>query len=439
MFIDPEPTHAAKLYEEAELRAERLVAILRIVIAVGLGAMFLVTVVGSSEPPQPVLARQWVFAASTMAAYFTLGVLSLWLVSTGLYRPWMAWLAASGDCAFLLVNVWLSLRNTGFPGDYLISYPPVWLAPLVLAFGALRFNPRLQAYLIAVLVAGLVTLALMNQPGTVRPPLPPADLLQTFFSPPPNLMRLSMFVLAGVVLVIASLRTRQLLARAINETRRRLNLTLFLPEQIVDRLADADIDELRFGDRRELVIMFVDIRNFTEQSQTMEPDTLSRFVTEFRRRVGLAVQAHGGMIDKFIGDAALVVFGLAENRKPASGAALACAGTLLEQLSEWSEDRVKAGARPVSAGIGIHLGEVFCGVIGEASRLEFTVLGDTVNVAERLQELTKEVGHPVVVSRDVLSAAAIDEAHYHSLGAVVLRGRRQSIDVYGYGAFGLHA
>jgi class 3 adenylate cyclase len=346
-----------RLYEEAELRAERLVAILRVGIALGLAVMFSIAVIGASPGPEPVLERQWLFAVMTMGAYFALGVLSLWANDKGYYRPWMAWLAASGDCAFLLVNVWLSLMNTSLPGGYLPTYPPVWLAPVVLAFGALRFNPRLQVYITIVLAAGLVALAIVNQPGTGRPGVPSPQMLQFFFSPPPNLMRLSMFVLAGIVLVIASLRTRHLLDEAIRETRRRV-----------------------------------------------------------------------------IGDAALVIFGLGGQRERAAAASLACANALLVQFEDWSGDRAGAGEPPVSCGVGIHQGEVFCGVIGEADRLEFTVLGDTVNVAERLQELTKEVGHPIVVSRDVLSAAGLAAAGYQSLGKVALRGRSRSLDAYCYGA-----
>ncbi len=425
-----------RLYEEAELRAERLVAILRVGIALGLAVMFSIAVIGATPGPEPVLERQWLFAVMTMGAYFALGVLSLWANDKGYYRPWMAWLAASGDCAFLLVNVWLSLMNTSLPGGYLPTYPPVWLAPVVLAFGALRFNPRLQVYITIVLAVGLVALAIVNQPGTGRPGVPSPQMLQFFFSPPPNLMRLSMFVLAGIVLVIASLRTRHLLDEAIRETRRRVNLTRFLPEQIVGRLADSGMDELRAGERRNLVVMFVDIRNFTEQAQAMEPEALSDFVTEFRRRVAVAVHAHGGMIDKFIGDAALVIFGLGGERERAAAASLACANALVVQFQDWSGVRAGAGEPPVSCGVGIHQGEVFCGVIGEADRLEFTVLGDTVNVAERLQELTKEVGHPIVVSRDVLSAAGLAAAGYQSLGTVALRGRSRSLDAYCYGASG---
>jgi adenylate cyclase len=148
-----------KLFAEAELQAERTVALLRVAIAIVLGLVFVFAVLRASPAGEPILIRQWLFAGGTMLGYLLLGMASYIAIAKGVYRPWMAWLVVTGDSAFLLINIWLGLLNTGLPANYLTSMPPIWLAPVVLAFGALRFNPLLQAYLIVVLVAGLLAIA----------------------------------------------------------------------------------------------------------------------------------------------------------------------------------------------------------------------------------------------------------------------------------------
>jgi adenylate cyclase len=266
------PSHEP--FVEAELQAELTVALLRIGASVTLAAVFALAVLGSGPPSGPVLARQWLYGGGTMLAYLLLGLVSWLLNRRGLYRTWMAWPVVSGDAAFMLANVWLALDNTGLPSGYMALLPTVWLAPLVLAAGALRYNPALQAYLLVLLCGGLVAIA------SVRSGDPEAasdaetlGRLQLFYGLPPDLTRLTMLSLAGLILVLAATRARRLLTRAIAETRRRTNLTRYLPEQLADRLADSEVAELRRGRRQTAAIMFADIRGFTHLAETCRPRT----------------------------------------------------------------------------------------------------------------------------------------------------------------------
>jgi len=428
----PEP---AALFDDAETRAERTIAILRIVIAAALGLMLVLAVYGLRPSDEAVVTRQWLFAGVTLMGYLALGIASLTVNLLGRYRPWMAWVTVTGDCLFLLLNVWLSLLNTGLPAYYMISMPAIWLAPLALAFGALRFNPLLQAYMVALIVAGIAVMALMEPRWVFNIDDTPPPLLNAFFSPPPNIMRMAMFILAGVVLVVASVRARALLTHAINETRRGSNLTRYLPQQVADRLAETGLDELRRGRRQDVAILFVDMRGFTPLSESLTPEALSEFVGTFRQRITRAADSCGGTIDKYIGDAALVVFGLDRAGRNDADAAITCGRTMLEAFADWSRQRQGDGLPPVHVGIGVHWGEVFCGAVGDEARLEYTVLGDPVNVAARLQELTKEAGLSMIASSEVLAAAGHDPAAtgWQTLPTMPLRGRRGTIAAYGTG------
>ncbi|MBK1695903.1 hypothetical protein CKO21_01405 [Rhodovibrio salinarum] len=414
------------LFARAEVQAERTVSVLRMAIALALVLVFF-AVLREAPAGEPMLVRQWLSAGATMSAYFLLGAASFLAIRRGLYRPWMAWIAVTGDCLFPLVNIWLGLANTGLPTGFLIILPPVWLAPVVLAFGALRFNPWLQGYVLLLLVGGLAGLAYLEAPmgGEASP-----ALIAKFTSFSPNVIRLCMLALAAGVLLVAALRARSLLRGAIAETYRRINLTRYLPAEVAERLAQGGLKELTGGRRQTVAVLFVDLRGFTRRAEGMSPEEVGAFVTEFRRRVRRAAEASGGTIDKFIGDAAMIVFGLLKEEGPPNArGALACADRILLEMADWN--RGEASSEPVAVSVGLHWGPAFCGAVGDQSRLEFTVLGDTVNIAARLQEYAKCEGVSVVVSAATLQAAErVPGRHWRELPEVTLRGRRDGVRAF---------
>ena len=146
------------------------------------------------------------------------------------------------------------------------------------------------------------------------------------------------------------------------------------------------------------------------------------------------IQEHGGVVDKFIGDAVMAVFGFPEPNESSTVRCLACAQAMLERLQSWSDDRSAVGQLPVTIGIGIHHGDAFVGVVGKADLLEFTVIGDTVNIAERVERMTRTLGADIAVSRVFAEAAGLDP-HAHGwiyTPAQQMEGRSRLIDVFTY-------
>lgn len=425
-------TEAARLYAEAEVRAERTVAALRIGIALLLGASFLATVAGTAPEGATAIARQFDIAIATMVAYLALGVISRWLAGTDRFRPWMSWVFVTLDVAFIISSLALGLINTGLSGNYLPGLPSAWLAPLVLAFGALRYNPALQIYVTALLGVGLAVTAVVT--GTSATERARSAVLEFFFGPPPNAMRLAMLIAAGLVLVVAAFRARALLARAIDEARRRMNLTRYLPPQIAATLSDAGVEAARAGRRQMVAVLFADIRGFTTMAETMDPADLGRFVSDFRRRVGRVVDTQGGVIDKFIGDSALIIFGVPASTPDDARRAIACARAILTDLAAWNAERAQARQTPVAIGIGAHWGEAFCGAVGDDSRLEFTVLGDTVNVAARIEQAAKTADCQLLISGDLLTAAGDNVGAWQRQAPQALRGRSQPVTLFALNA-----
>jgi adenylate cyclase len=200
-------------------------------------------------------------------------------------------------------------------------------------------------------------------------------------------------------------------------------------------LAETSVDEVRRGRRQQVAVLFADIRGFTQRAETMDPAALGTFVAEFRRRVSLAADAHGGVIDKFVGDSAMLVFGVPQPAPADARNALRCAEALLAGTAEWNRERQATGEDRVEIGIGVHWGEVFCGAIGDERRLEYTVLGDTVNVASRLEQEAKAASLRLIVSQDLLDAAdePAPKPPWITLQPHLLRGRHRPIQLFGMG------
>ena len=164
----------------------------------------------------------------------------------------------------------------------------------------------------------------------------------------------------------------------------------------------------------------------------MTPEELTSFLSEFRNRLTKPIFAHGGTVDKFIGDAIMAVFGTPLQKPDDAVRAVACALDILDEVKDWSNEREELGELPVTIGIGVHYGEVFAGALGNEQLLEYTVIGDTVNIAERLEGLSRDVGSPLVISAALSDAAEGTQAmaEWRRLPAQTLKGHQQPIDAY---------
>lgn len=424
------------LYDEAAWRAERIVAVLRLMVACVTGIVFYFAASRQAPISDIVLVRQLAVAAATIAGYVILGLVALWIVASRNFRPWMAWVFSTIDVLLVLLSLDAVLINNAMPGYYLPSAPVLWIAPVVLAFGVLRYNPLLQAYMAALALGGIVAIVALRMPELGMPAGEVMhDHLVRLFAAPANVMRLVMLALFCAVLVAAAVRARMLLARAIAEGTRRANLTRYLPTQIIEGLSTISTETLTRGRKQAGAVLFVDIRGFTARAEAMDPAELGGFLSAFRRIVREAVESNGGIVDKHIGDAVMVVFGVPQPSGSDARNALAGARAILAGMAQWNKARARAGEDAVAIGIGLHWGDMFVGGIGDEQRLEVTVLGDTVNVAARLQETSKHAGCALVVSKDVLDAAGEDPSQngWTALPPQILRGRQQATAMFGSG------
>ena len=180
-------------------------------------------------------------------------------------------------------------------------------------------------------------------------------------------------------------------------------------------------------------MLFVDMRGFTSLGEDMSPDQLGELLSEYRNRLTGPIFEHGGTVDKFIGDAIMAVFGTPISHADDARRAVLCALDMLDATSRWAAERTRLQLPPVAIGIGAHYGEVFAGALGNEQLLEFTVIGDTVNVAERLERLSRDVESSLVVSAALLGEVSDAEyiAEWQQLPPKELKGHRRPIEAYG--------
>jgi adenylate cyclase len=374
----------------------------------------------------PDVAVQVRAAQITLATIFCSGAIVYLLVKSGLWRPWLAYVTVSVDVIVVVANAAVSTFHYRIGPEFLFAFPGVMTFGLVLAVSALRFRPAVQLYALALLSLSLLV-ALFALPGsTLLERAAQAGRLAFIFADPPNGIRLVMIMLTGAVLVLLTMRVRALLRDALRDSMRSVQLSRFVSGEVAKAVDTYRMEELRQGLRAPAAVLFADIRGSTALGEDLPPDRFAALIGRYRAIVCEVVAEHGGFVDKFVGDGAMVIFGGLQPKPDDAARALRAAVALDARLRQ--ELQHEGAAVPV--GMGLHHGEVFAGLIGDDSRQEITLMGDTVNVASRLEQATRDTPHRLLVSGELLAAAGADLAHWPLVDRRPLRGRDGEVAVH---------
>jgi adenylate cyclase len=211
--------------------------------------------------------------------------------------------------------------------------------------------------------------------------------------------------------------------------RARDNLSRFLPRQLVDRV-------LAHGDRAlapvqtEVTVLFSDLRDFTTLSESLAPRALLQLLDEYFGHMSQIVKAHDGIVNKFIGDGMLAIWNVPERSEQHAELALRAALDMRTRLEELNQVRAQKQLPPLRFGVGIHSGSVAAGMLGGADQHEYTVIGDAVNVASRVEGLTKQLGADILVSDATLAHVRNAGFETRALGDQHVKGRAEPIAVH---------
>ena len=219
--------------------------------------------------------------------------------------------------------------------------------------------------------------------------------------------------------------------------RARNNLSRYFSPNLVDMLAERD-EPLGAVRRQTVAVLFADIVGFTSMAERMAPEAVVRMLRDYHERMTAQIFACGGTIDKYIGDEIFAVFGVPAASREDAANALKCANMMLRALECWNEEREARGEPRLAIGIGLNYGPAVLGDVGSEHSFSFTVIGDTVNTASRLQRLTRSLETPLVVG-DALVDALNSEAsgsvaavanELQDRGEQTLRGRAEAVRIW---------
>ncbi|MBR4385441.1 MAG: guanylate cyclase [Treponema sp.] len=218
------------------------------------------------------------------------------------------------------------------------------------------------------------------------------------------------------------------------EKRIRRAFSRFVPAQVIDNLVeqtDANDEKVGVGETRAVAILFSDIRSFTNISERNKPDVLVSFLNRYFSVMVDIIKKHGGTIDKFIGDAIMAEFGTPVSYEDNCRRAVAAAIEMRDALESIEiGDLILPEGMIFNTGIGIHYGDVIVGSIGSKDKTDYSVIGDNVNLASRLEGLTKTYGAHILVSQSVFENAGESEFAFRHIDDVRVKGKKNAVPIY---------
>lgn len=374
------------------------------------GALVVLLVVA---PALPVAAGLVVMAASVLVATSALGVLLLAVAErAGSLRASLRWMAGASTLPYLLYFLYVER------------------APLLAPISAGRWldpdaSQRIGGYVV-VWAMGLV-LALWLARILGRSILAPIERLED------TVRRIEQGDLAARSGVRRGdelgLLSRALDAMAVGlAERRRIEATFrrYVDPRVADRLLAGDLER---GRTLHATVLFSDIRGFTTSSEQSDPERVVELLNDYFGRMAPVVARHGGVVDKFLGDGMLAVWGVPEPCEDGERRAVAAAREMLGELEGFNADLATRGLPPVRVGIGVHAGPVVAGPVGSPDRREYTVIGDTVNTAQRVESQARGP-HAILVTAEV--RAHVDGT-WEELPPVAVKGKAEPLALYGAG------
>lgn len=239
--------------------------------------------------------------------------------------------------------------------------------------------------------------------------------------------------LAGPILAIASAKiySKGYIANFKESVDKKIENVLgkYISKDIKNKILKSSADVALGGKRAEITVMFADIRGFTTLSETRKAEEVSALLNEYFSELEPIINKYNGVINKFIGDAVLVVFGDPSTDKYHAKNAVKCAYELRKKVKQIKERWITEGKPKIDIGVGINTGEVFIGNVGTSNRFEYTVIGDTVNIASRIEDYNKIYKTHILISENTYNKIS-QLVDVIKIREVSIKGKSKKINIY---------
>jgi adenylate cyclase len=371
-----------------------------------------------------VVQEDYSFDTEVFIIYAIFSVGRLVLAYRRALPEWLLYVSVVADMALLMGLIYFLHYKYAQSAVFYLKTPTFVYVFLFIALRALRFEARFVIFAGLTAAAGWVALILYALSERGGPPNPTNDFVEYMtsnaFLVQAEAEKLLAILLTTAVLAIAISRARNLLIRSVSEGAAARDLSRFFDPGVANRIRSAAMSiKAGEGDLRDVAILTVDLRGFTRLAADMAPDDVMKLLQDYQGRVCPLIAGNGGSIDKFLGDGILASFGAVAPSTTAAADALRAADAVIAAADRWAGDRRSAGLPPMSVGLAVASGRVVFGAVGDAERLEFTVIGDAVNFATKLEKHNKDEK-----TRALADATTYDLAERQGYVAPTLRERR---------------
>jgi len=402
--------------------SERLIGWIQLAILTAFAALYIAapktTPTGAAFEPVPVF----------LGAYFAFTCLRLWRAYQGALPAWFLLLSIVVDMALLLGLIWSFHLQYEQPPSFYLKAPTLLYIFIFIALRALRFEPGYVLAAGIVGAAGWLALVAYAAMGEVGGAMVTRDYVVYLTSNSVlvggEIDKVMSIMVVTAVLCIAIARARRLLIQSIYDSAVKEDLSHFVPAGVAGRIATAD-GQLP-TESREATMLFADVENFTALSESLSSDATVQTMNEYFALFSAAIERAGGVVIFFQGDAIFAAFNLPADNPAHATCAVAAAVEVQRALAS----HTFAIGRRLNARIGINTGVVTGGVIGARELSSYTLYGDAVNIAARLEQLNKKHNTRILASARTVELCATGRFDFESKGLETVRGRAQSIEVF---------
>lgn len=397
------PGRVLRELEREQFRAEGLVTAVQLAIVALFAALYAVTPPDFS-PDAPVQA-----VPLGLVLFGELALLRFYLAATGqLRRGWLVFTVVA-EMLVLLFVLWAYHIQYEQPPQFSLKSTEFAYVFMLIGLRALRFEPLwvlLSGATAALGWAALLAYALFMAPANPLTWDYVTSLRTTQIHLGSELGKLLAIVLLTAVLSLALARARRLLSQAVSGRQAAADLSLFFDDGVARRITESEQEVMAGqGELRPAAILFLDLRGFTKAAAALSPSALIALLGEYQGLMVPLVKAHGGSIDKFMGDGILASFGAVAPDPAYAANALRAVDAIMDAAGAWRSRRGAIGGTIPDVGAGLATGEVVFGIIGEGRRLEYTVIGDAVNLAAKLEKHNKSERTRALTPRSTLDLA----------------------------------
>jgi adenylate cyclase len=386
-FLPDRVRDAIRLQQE---RSEILIGWIQFGIVILIGGVFQFSAMAEGQ-----VQADFSFEGEVLLIYGAICVARLILAHMRRLRPWMLYMSVIADVALLMALIWSFHLKYAQPAAFYLKVPTLFYVFLFIALRALRFEARFVVFTGVVSAAGWAYLTYYVASGRGGPPERTHNFIDYMTSNAllvgAEVDKIIAILLATAVLALAIARARRLLVRSVTEGAAARDLSRFFDPGVAARIRGAAMSiKAGEGELRDVAILTVDLRGFTRLSTQLAPGEVMKMLQDYQGRVCPLITGNGGSIDKFLGDGILASFGAVAPSPTAAADALRAADAVIAAADRWIEERQAAGLPPLAIGLAASSGRVVFGAVGDGERLEFTVIGDAVNFAAKLEKHNKD-------------------------------------------------